>query len=82
MGTFAVNATGAFALGLLVGLAIRGEALILAETAALGSYTTFSTWVFEAHRLAEDGQVVAALVNIGLSLVVGVGAVVLGRLIG
>ena len=44
-------------LGLFAGLALHGDALLLAGTALLGSYTTFSTWMFETHRLAEDGLV-------------------------
>lgn len=82
LGTFAVNATGAFALGLLTGLAAGGELLLLAGTAALGSYTTFSTWLLETHRLAEDGRAAAATINAVGALAVGVGAAALGRLIG
>jgi fluoride exporter len=80
-GTFAVNISGAFVLGLLAGAALHGNALRLAGTAALGSYTTFSTWMLEAHRLGEDGVLRLALVNIVLSLAVGVGAAELGRVI-
>ena len=32
---------------------------MLAGTATLGSYTTFSTWMLETQRLAEDGEVAA-----------------------
>jgi CrcB protein len=78
-GTFAVNVSGAFVLGVLAGASLHGDALRLAGTAALGSYTTFSTWMLEAHRLGEDGSLPLALLNIVLSLVVGVGATALGR---
>jgi CrcB protein len=80
-GTFVVNISGAFALGVLAGAALHGDALLLGGTAVLGSYTTFSTWMLEAHRLGEEGELPLALVNIVLSLVVGLGAVALGRLI-
>jgi CrcB protein len=80
-GTFAVNISGAFVLGLLVGAALHGDALLLAGTALLGSYTTFSTWMFETHRLGEDGELWFALLNVALSLAVGLGAAELGRLI-
>jgi hypothetical protein len=43
LGTYAVNLSGSFALGLLTGLAVTGTALLLAGTAVLGSFTTFST---------------------------------------
>jgi CrcB protein len=81
-GTFAVNISGSFLLGLVAGLALHGDALLLAGTATLGSYTTFSTWMLEAHRLGEDGELWVALLNIVVSLVVGVGAAALGRVIG
>jgi CrcB protein len=79
LGTLAVNATGALALGVVAGVALQGDARVLAGTAAIGSYTTFSTWLFETHRLSEDGRVVAALANIVVPLVVGFAAVALGR---
>ena len=82
LGTLAVNLSGALVLGLLVGVSLHGDAYLIAGTAVLGSYTTFSTWMFESHRLAEDGEGWALLVNIMLSLVLGVCAVALGRLIG
>jgi fluoride exporter len=82
LGTFAVNITGALLLGLLTGLAVEGDALVLLGAATLGSYTTFSTWMLETQRLTEDGQVPVAALNILLSLAVGVGALALGRAIG
>lgn len=81
-GTLAVNLSGAAALGLLAGLGLHGVALLLAGTATLGSYTTFSTWMLETHRLAEDGHVRAAVLNVVAALALGVGAAALGRLIG
>jgi fluoride exporter len=80
-GTLAVNLSGAVLLGVLVGAALHGDAYLLAGTAAIGSYTTFSTWMFESHRLAEDGWSVLALANVLLSLALGLGAVEAGRLI-
>ncbi|HWY89791.1 MAG TPA: fluoride efflux transporter CrcB [Solirubrobacteraceae bacterium] len=82
LGTLTVNATGALLLGLLTGLAIKGDALVLAGTATLGSYTTFSTWMLESHRLAEDAEIPSAILNVLLSLAIGVGAAVLGRGLG
>jgi fluoride exporter len=81
-GTLAVNLSGAFLLGLLAGLAVHGDALALAGTAALGSYTTFSTWMLESERSGEDGDTVAMWLNVALSLAVGLGAIALGRTIG
>ncbi len=82
LGTLLVNLSGALVLGLLVGIALGGDAYLLAGTAVIGSYTTFSTWMLESHRLAEDGRRWLLGANVALSLVLGVGAAALGRLIG
>lgn len=81
-GTLVINLSGAFLLGLLTGVALAGNALLLAGTAALGSYTTFSTWMLETHRLTEDGDMHAAAINVVLSVMAGVAAATLGRIIG
>jgi fluoride exporter len=82
LGTLAVNASGALLLGLLVGVSLEGDAYLLAGTAVLGSYTTFSTWVLESHRLGEDGESGGLIANVVLSAAVGLIAAELGRLIG
>jgi CrcB protein len=82
LGTFVVNITGALALGVLVGAGASDDALTLAGTATIGSYTTFSTWMLETQRLAEEGESRYAAANVVLSLAVGLGAVALGRVIG
>ncbi|HTZ87415.1 MAG TPA: fluoride efflux transporter CrcB [Solirubrobacteraceae bacterium] len=79
LGTLVVNASGSLLLGLLAGLSLSGDALVLAGTATLGSYTTFSTWMIETWRLGEDGRRWLALLNVLVSLGLGVGAVALGR---
>ena len=43
LGTLAVNVSGAVILGLLTGLALGHDEALLAGTAAVGSYTTFSS---------------------------------------
>ena len=81
-GTFVVNVSGAFLLGLVAGAALHGDALLLAGTATLGSYTTFSTWMIESHRLGEDGELGRMWLNIGGSLLAGLAAAALGRALG
>lgn len=81
-GTFAVNVSGALLLGVLVGVAVHGDEAVLAGTATLGSYTTFSTWMFETHRLAEAGEPANAFADVAVSLAAGLGAVALGRWLG
>ena len=82
LGTLAVNLSGALMLGLLAGVALRGDALLAFGTALVGSYTTFSTWMFESHRLGEDGEPALLWLNIAVSVVAGLGAAALGRWVG
>ncbi len=51
-------------------------------TATLGSYTTFSTWMLETHRPAQDGESGLALANVAVGLIAGLAAVALGRALG
>jgi CrcB protein len=81
-GTLVVNLGGAFVLGLLAGLAPSSRLMLVVGTATVGSYTTFSTWILEIHRPAEDGERRLAGWNVGLSLAGGLGAVALGRVVG
>jgi fluoride exporter len=81
-GTLIVNATGAFALGVLVGAALSGDAYRIAGTGLVGAYTTFSTWMLESYRLAEDGDLAGALVNVVASFAIGIGVALVGRHVG
>jgi CrcB protein len=81
-GTLVINLSGSFLLGLLTGLGLTPDALLVAGTATIGSYTTFSTWTLESQRLAEDGDARGAAVNLLFSLVIGVAMAALGRTIG
>ena len=87
-GTFAINVSGSFALGLLftvfterlsVDSWIRSGLMI----GFLGAYTTFSTLSLETYRLAEDGALGLAFANalgsLGAGLLAVYGGVVLGR---
>ena len=82
LGTLAVNLTGAFALGVLTGAVSGADALRLAGTGFIGAYTTFSTWAFESHRLAEEGRTRPALANLAGSVVLGVLVAWGGRAVG
>lgn len=81
-GTLAVNLIGAMLLGFFAGLALSPHVALLAGTAFVGSYTTFSTWMLETQRLGEERQVVAAFANIAVSVVLGLAAAWLGQSIG
>ncbi len=84
-GTWVINVTGCFALGLLTGIAqdhvMDARVMATVATGFLGSYTTFSTFTWETMRLVEDGVFVAALANIALSVAVGMAAAAAGLLL-
>ena len=77
-----VNITGAALLGFLGSLALPKDVALLAGTAFVGAYTTFSTWMLETQRLTEERQTIPAALNVLLSLTLGVAAAALGTLIG
>jgi len=89
-GTLIVNVVGCLLLGFLlsVGDAHLGrEARVALGTGFLGSFTTFSTFGVETVRLVERGDWGAALLNVGLNVVVGlacagVGMALARRLVG
>ena len=64
------------------GLSVTGDTLLLVGTATLGSFTTFSTWMLETERLAEEGDGWIGLLNVGGSLAGGLIAAALGWLLG
>ena len=81
-GILAVNLSAAFALGLVAGLALHGTALVIVAGGGIGSYSTFSTWILDAHRLGAAGRADLAWLDIVGSLVAGFAAVALGHLLG
>jgi fluoride exporter len=78
-GTLTVNVSGAALLGLLGGLALNRHAALLADTAFIGSYTTFSTWMLETQRLSEERQLRDAVANVVASIVFGIAAALFGQ---
>jgi CrcB protein len=81
-GTLAVNISGAVLLGFIGALALNRYAALIAGTAFVGSYTTFSTWMLETQRLGEERQMRNAAANIVVSIVLGLGAALVGQWIG
>lgn len=86
-GTFLINLSGSFLLGLL--LAFLRERIFLHPyhflffaVGFLSAYTTFSTFTYESLRLLQDGSVFLALVNILGSTVVGLLGVLRGFILG
>src|SRR5437899_6611336 len=81
-GTFVINATGSFALGLVTGLALYhafpSTPKIVLGTGLCGAYTTFSMFTFEAVRLVEEGAINEAFRNAVGTLVICAAASALG----
>jgi CrcB protein len=82
LGTLAVNLTGAFALGMLIGAAASHRLTFILGTGFAGGYTTFSTWMVESVRLGELNSVVLLLRNLWLSMLAGFAIVAAGFYVG
>ena len=76
-GTFAVNISGSFLLGVLSGVGNPTIALLLG-VGFCGAFTTYSTFAAETTALAASGHRGKALLNVVLNLSVGLLAAVLG----
>ncbi|HWP33015.1 MAG TPA: fluoride efflux transporter CrcB [Solirubrobacterales bacterium] len=82
LGVLAINLAGTLALGLAAGAALEGQALVIVAGGGIGSFTTFSTWMLDSHRLAEAGHAHLVWLNLGLSLIAGFAAIVAGHWLG
>jgi CrcB protein len=84
-GTFAVNVSGAFLIGVVLGLVDDGtlsaNARLFLAVGVLGGYTTFSTFSYETLELLRDGSIGATLLNVGGQLALGLVAVYLGLVV-
>jgi fluoride exporter len=79
-GTFIINVTGSFAIGILASLfAARPWASDVARaalmTGVLGGYTTFSSFSLETYTLLQDGRAGLAILYVAASVLLGLGAV-------
>jgi CrcB protein len=81
-GTLVVNLSGATLLGAISGLTLSPSGALLVGTAFVGAYTTFSTWMLETQRLAEERLIGAAAANVVVSVLFGTCAAAIGQLIG
>ena len=84
LGTFFVNVSGCFFIGLLMTLfterfMVSPQWRLFFTVGFLGAYTTFSTFEYETGELLKDGEMLIALLNILLSVVVGFIALKMGE---
>ena len=80
LGTLAANFFGCLLMGLFVGfIAGRFEsARLFVAVGFLGGFTTFSSFSAETLALIHGGQIFAAVTNVVVSVVAGLGACALG----
>lgn len=86
-GTFVINCTGCFLIGLVMTLiAEKGYAnsmwRYLIVIGFLGGYTTFSSFEYETFRAAQDAEGIVAMLNAFGSLGIGFLSVWLGAITG
>jgi len=86
LGTFVINVSGSFLIGLILVLLARTTASAywryLIPIGFIGAYTTFSTFEYETLQAIQDGQLMTGLINVALSLVIGFIAVWAGAAVG
>lgn len=82
VGTLVINVSGSLALGLLIGLRLQhglsASVTLAVGTGFCGAFTTFSSWMYETTRLAQDGAYREAVRTLSLNVVLGCGAAALG----
>lgn len=83
-GTLVVNILGCLFIGFLSGLSetsqvLTPDARLFLLIGLLGGFTTFSTFGYESFSVARDGEFGLMFLNIGLHVVLGLGAVWLGH---
>jgi len=86
LGTFLINVTGSFLIGILMMLFLNRPAIsahwrLFLVTGILGGYTTFSSFEWETFAALRGGAGVVALLNVLLSVGLGLGGVWVGAMI-
>ncbi len=85
-GTFVINVSGSFFVGLVLALLARTTASpywrYLIPIGFIGAFTTFSTFEYETLRAVQDGQAITGLLNVVLSVILGFIAVWAGAALG
>jgi len=72
LATFIVNVAGAILLGVVSGIGFTGNLLLLCADGFLGSFTTFSTFMYEGFNLFQNKKKINAAIYIIGSMIIGV----------
>lgn len=85
LGTFFINISGSFLIGLFMTLfteryMTNPQWRLLLVVGFLGAYTTFSTFEYETGGLIRDGEWLLAALNVCLSVFVGFAALKIGEI--
>ncbi len=86
LGTFMINVSGSFLIGLLMTLMAERFTenpawRLLLVVGVLGGYTTFSSFEYETGKLVTDGEYLYASLNVILSVVLGFAALKTGEVL-
>lgn len=81
-GTLTVNVLASLALGVLVGAGLDPGLVALLGTGFCGTLSTYSAFSYETLRLSAAGARRQAVLNVLLTLLVGIGAAALGWALG
>lgn len=82
IGTFVINITGAFLLGVLTSIDVGNRPYLLLGDGFLGAYTTFSTFMYEEVHLIQESEKLHALAYLLGTLFFGMIGYVCGYAIG
>ena len=86
LGTFAINVTGSFLIGVLMTLFLNRPHIhtnwrLFLVTGILGGYTTFSSFEWEALATLRGGAAIVSFVYVGSSVALGLAGVWFGLLV-
>ncbi|HJV44650.1 MAG TPA: fluoride efflux transporter CrcB [Bacillota bacterium] len=86
LGTWIINISGSFVLGLLavlhIGNVIPDWSWLIFGTGFLGAYTTFSTFGYESIQMIQKGDMKRAVIYVSSSVILGILAASIGGLFG
>ncbi|MCX7748385.1 MAG: fluoride efflux transporter CrcB [Clostridia bacterium] len=79
LGTFIINITGAFLLGIASSIPLAKNLVLLFADGFLGAYTTFSTFMFESYNLNKTSKLSLSLLYILSSVALGLIGYISGK---